>query len=245
MRERSRRHLWLPRRDSRYGSEPRMSRHCRSAPMHSTIDIQTDTERVPPLPGSLRCEQRFVAIRLRSSPNDRRTQPARMSPPCGPGFDLPAWPLIPLALGAIATGQSSAGEAGERDWRELHRPPDRCDRAARRAAKMPQLELWAPEPGTSVQWPWNRDSGPSKRMRLLTKACGEADTLREEGCREGATLQRAIFLPDVDEGGGGETLAHQNSAFRLGKFSLRNECAETSLGAADTSVCATLLELRR
>jgi hypothetical protein len=231
-----RRHSCLPRRD--------WSRRSRSAPMHSTTDSQTHAERVPPLPGSLLCKQRFDATRLRFSPNDRRTHLARRSPRCGPRLDSPAWPSIPLKTGAVAMGRPSAAGARERDWRGWHRPPDRSDPAVRRAAEMPpQPALWAPEPGTSVQSPRSRESGPSKRTRGLRKACGEVDTLREEGCREGATSQRAIFPQDIGGGDGAESLARQDSAFRPGKFSYGGACAETSLGAAGTSACATTREL--
>ncbi len=195
-------HSCLQRRDS--------SRRSRSALTRSTIDSPSHAEPVPPSPGSLRYRLRCAATRLRAEPNGRTARLARMFPRCGPGSNSPASPWIPLEIAVAAMARSSAGEVREYDWRGWHTLPNHSDPTVRRAAKTPrQPALWAPEPDIRARCASRRETDPSKRRRRPRKAYGEEGTLREEGCREDATSQTAIFLPDSGGGDGGENLAYQ------------------------------------
>src|SRR5258707_14239209 len=60
-----------------------------------------------------------------------------------------------------------------------------------------------------------------------------------KGCREDATSRRTIFPPGADAGVAGESRAYRIVLVLVANS--HKKSAETSLGAADTSVCATFI----
>src|SRR5258707_15061 len=104
---------------------------------------------------------------------------------------------------------------------------------------LPRCQPTTLEPNTSAQDAWCPDSDPSTRTRFPRYAFREEDRAHGEGCREDATSRRTIFPPGADAGVAGESRAYRIVLVLVANS--HKKSAETSLGAADTSVCATFI----
>jgi len=232
-----RRHSCLQRRDS--------SRRRGALAPRSTIDNPRLSVPAPLLRDYPRCNSRSDSIPVHLAPSGRRTRPARTSLLCGPELDSPAGPSLLSGIAAVATVRFSATEVHAHGLTGPRRLPDHSDPVRPPAGETQRSGARsALEPGTSARGERCRGGDPSRQRRRRRKAWRQEDTSHEGGCHEDARSQRATVLRDTDGEAGVGILAYLLLVRGRLPESRRmcwreRKSAETSPGAADTSVCAT------